>query len=141
MSVRALISEAADVAKFVSSGDDHYRLAFSRTNVLLHEVAALLALGEGWHAIEAADMIDGESIRMLRRERRAAVLVDVARAYSQIGKREEALRKLLQAETVASREVRCRPVAQATVADLLRRSLGAPPLVLAQLAGRCGVRP
>ena len=140
-SVRTLIREAAKVAKFVSSGDDHYRLAFSRTNVLLHEVAALLALGEGGRAIEAADMIDGESLRMLRRERRAAVLVDVARAYSQIGNRDEALRKLLEAETVASREVRCRPVAQATVADLLRRSRGTPPLVLAQLAERCGVRP
>lgn len=140
-SVRALISEAADVARFVSSGDDHYRLAFSRTNVLLHEVAALLALGEGGRAIEAADMIGGESLRMLRRERRAAVLVDVARAYSQIGSRDEALRKLLEAETIASREVRCRPVAQAAVADLLRHSLGTPPLVLAQLAERCGVRP
>lgn len=85
-------------------------------------------------------MIDRESLRMLRRERRAAVLVDVARAYSQIGNRDEALRKLLEAETVASREVRCRPVAQATVADLLRRSRDAPPLVLAQLAERCGVQ-
>jgi transcriptional regulator with XRE-family HTH domain len=139
VAVRDYIGEAAEIASFVSSGGDHHRLAFSRTNVLLHEVAALLALGEGGRAIEVANMIDGESLGMMRRERRSALLVDVARAYSQVGNRDEALRKLLEAETVASREVRCRPVAQATVADLLRRSQATPSLALAQLAERCGL--
>lgn len=109
------------------------------TNVLLHEVGALLALGEGGRAIEIANMIDEGSVRVLRRERRAALLVDIARAHSQIGNRDDAVRKLLEAETVASREVHCRPLAQATIADLLRRSNKTPPLVLVQLAERSGV--
>ncbi len=36
--------------------------------------------------------------------------------------------------------VLCRPMAQATIADLLHRCLGAPPLPLANLAERAGVR-
>jgi transcriptional regulator with XRE-family HTH domain len=138
-SVRDLTDEATDAARFVSPGSNHYRLAFSPTNVLLHEVGALLALGEGGRAIEVANTIDEESLRMLRRERRAALLVDIARAHSQIGDRDDAVRKLLEAETVASREVRCRPLAQATVYELLRRSRDTPSLALAQLAERSGV--
>jgi transcriptional regulator with XRE-family HTH domain len=137
--VRDLTIEAAEAARYVSPGSNHYRLAFNATNVLLHQVNALLALGEGGRAIEVAAEIDEEHLRMLRRERRAALLVDIARAYSQIGSRDEAVRKLVEAETVACREVRCRPVAQATIADLLRRSRNAPPLGLAQLAERSGV--
>jgi hypothetical protein len=35
--------------------------------------------------------------------------------------------------------VRCRPQAQATIADLLHRCQGTPPLTLARLAERAGV--
>jgi hypothetical protein len=78
---------------------------------------------------------------MLRKERRAALLVDTARASSQAGNRDEALRRLLAAEEVAAPEVRCRPVAQATIADLLHRCQSPPPLALGRLAERAGVRP
>jgi transcriptional regulator with XRE-family HTH domain len=138
--VRDLTIEAADAARSVSPNNNHYRVAFNPTNVLLHQVGALLALGEGGRAIEVAEQIDPEQLRMLRRERRAALLVDVARAYSQTGDRDQAVRTLIEAETVAAREVHCRPLAQATIADLLRRGQGAPPLGLAQLAERAGVR-
>ncbi len=138
--VRDLTNEAADAARYVSPNNNHYRLAFNYTNVLLHQVGALLALGEGGRAIEVAEQIDPEQIRMLRRERRAALLVDTARAYSQTGNRDQAIRQLIEAETVAAREVQCRPLAQATIADLLRRCQSTPPLGLAQLAERAGVR-
>jgi hypothetical protein len=78
---------------------------------------------------------------MLRRERQAALMVDTARACSQAGNRDEALRRLLVAEQIAAPEVRCRPVAQATIADLLHRSRQAPSFALAGLAERAGVRP
>jgi hypothetical protein len=136
-----LIAEASDVARFVTPGSNHYRLAFEPLNVALHEVAALVALGENGRAVEVADAISGEQLRMLRKERRAALLVDTARACSQAGKRDEALRRLLIAEQVAASEVRCRPVAQTTIADMLHRSHGMPTLALARLAERAGVRP
>lgn len=46
---------------------------------------------------------------------------------------------VLAAEDIAAPEVRCRPVAQAAITDLLHRSRGAPPLALAELAERAGV--
>jgi hypothetical protein len=91
--------------------------------------------------VEVADAIDGEGLRMLRKERRAALLVDTARACSQIGHRDEAVRRLLMAERIAAPEVRCRPVAQAVIADLLHRGRRAPSIALADLAERAGVRP
>jgi transcriptional regulator with XRE-family HTH domain len=136
-----LIRAARDVARFVSSGSNHYRLAFGEVNVALHEVGALVALGENGRAVEVADAIGGEGLRQLRKERRAALLVDTARACSQAGDRDEALQRLLAAEEIAAPEVRCRPVAQAAIADLLHRSRGTPPLALARLAERSGVRP
>jgi transcriptional regulator with XRE-family HTH domain len=136
-----LISEASDVARFVTPGSNHYRLAFEPVNVTLHQVGALVVLGENGRAVEVADAITGDGLRMLRKERRAALLVDTARACSQAGNRDEALRRLLVAEEVAAPEVRCRPVAQATIADLLHRCTGTPPLALAGLAERAGARP
>jgi tetratricopeptide (TPR) repeat protein len=133
-----LIAEARQAAQFVSS--DHFRLAFGPVNVSLHEVAALVALGENRRALAAADAISEEDLRRLRKERRAALLVDTARACSQAGDRDEAVRRLVAAEQIAASEVRCRPLAQATIADLLHRSRGAPSLALASLAGRAGVR-
>lgn len=138
-SVRDLIAEAHQTARFVSNSADYYRLAFSATNVSLHEVSALIALGEGGRAIEVANAIDERNLVMLRKERRAALLVDVARAYSHVGKRDAALSTLLEAEAIASREVRCRPVAQATIADLIRRAQLSSPLALTRLAERAGV--
>ncbi len=133
-----LIGAARDIARFVSPGSNHYRLAFSPVNVALHQV---VALGENGRAVEIADAIGGDGLRRLRRERRAALMVDTARACSQAGNRDEALRRLLAAEEIAAPEVRCRPVAQAAIADLLHRCRGAPPLALARLAERAGVAP
>jgi transcriptional regulator with XRE-family HTH domain len=136
-----LIAEASDVARFVTPGSNYYRLAFEPVNVAMHEVASLVALGENGRAVEVADAIGGDRLRMLRKERRAALLVDTARACSQAGRRDEALSRLIAAEEIAAPEVRCRPVAQTTIADLLHRCQGAPPLALARLAERAGVRP
>jgi transcriptional regulator with XRE-family HTH domain len=137
----AMIAEARDVARFMTEGSNHYRLAFGPVNVAVHEVAALILLGENGRAVEIADAISGAGLGLLRKERRAALLVDTARASSQAGRRDEALRRLLAAEETAASEVRCRPVAQETIADLLRRSPNAPPTALARLADRAGVRP
>jgi hypothetical protein len=66
-------------------------------------------------------------------------LVDVARGYAHWGKSENALTTLLEAERFASAEVRCRPMATATITDLLRSSKPAPLTALQQLADRAGV--
>lgn len=137
--VRELIGEAREAARFVAAGSNHYWLSFGSENAAIHEVAALVALGEGGLAVEVAQAVDRDAFTGLRRERRAAFLVDVARGYSQAGRRDDALRTLLDAEQVASREVRCRPLAQAAIADLLRRTRGPAQSGLVRLAARAGV--
>ncbi|SRR6266568_1886044 len=139
--VGEMITEAQQAARLVGAGSNHFRLAFGPVNVALHQVAALVALGENGRALAAADAISSEGLRMLRKERRAALMIDTARACSHAGNRDEALRRLLEAEEIAAPEVRCRPVAQATIADLLHRWPGSPPLELARLAERARVRP
>ena len=89
-----MISEARNIARYVPAHVNHYRLSFSLANVGLHHVAALVSLGEGGLAVEAAAHIDEEGVRELRRERRATYLID-ARGYSQAGRRNEAVEKLL----------------------------------------------
>jgi transcriptional regulator with XRE-family HTH domain len=137
--VRDMIGEAKQVARHVPEQANYYRLSFSRANVGLHHVAALVSLGEGGLAVEAAASIDEAGIRSLRRERRTTYLIDIARGYSQWGKRDEALEKLLEAEQLAPREVNCRPVARSIIENLIQHSRGNPPSSLRALAERSGV--
>jgi transcriptional regulator with XRE-family HTH domain len=137
--VRDLIREARTAASHVPDQANHYRLSFGPTNVGIHHVSALVSLGEGGLAVEAASRIDDAGISLLRRERRANHQVDVARGYSQCGLRDEALAKLLEAEQLAPREVNCRPVARGTIENLVERSRGKPPSALRSLAERAGV--
>ena len=77
--VRDMIREAKQVARHVPEQANYYRLSFGAANVALHHVAALVSLGEGGLAVEAADDIDEAQLRSLRRERRATYLIDIAR--------------------------------------------------------------
>lgn len=137
--VRDLIREAREVAARVPDTANQYRLSFGTTNVGVHHVSALVSLGEGGLAVEVAAKMDQAGLRLLRRERRANHLVDVARGYSQWGMRGEALERLLEAESLASREVICRPVARSTIENLVTRSRGKPAASLRSLAERAGV--
>jgi tetratricopeptide (TPR) repeat protein len=137
--VRDLIREAGNIASRVPDQSNHYHLSFGPTNVGVHHVSALVSLGEGGLAVEAASAMDETGVRLLRRERRANHLVDVARGYSQWGMRDKALESLLEAETLAPREVNCRPLARNTIEDLIRRSRGKPTSALQSLAQRAGV--
>jgi transcriptional regulator with XRE-family HTH domain len=138
-SARDLVREAHTVAERVGSDRDEYRTAFGPVNVGIHRVSALVELGEGGAAVEAAVLIPKPGLAMLRRERRANHLVDVARGYSQWGKGDSALVALLDAEQFAPAEVRCRPMARATITELLRRSRSAPSTSLRRLAERAAV--
>jgi transcriptional regulator with XRE-family HTH domain len=136
---RDLLREADEAAGRVGPGRNEYHTAFGPVNVGIHRVSALVELGEGGTAVEAASAVPGQDLGQLPRERRANHLVDVARGYSQWGKREQALTTLLDAEQLAPSEVRCRPMARATITDLVHRSRGTTPVLLRELAARAGV--
>jgi transcriptional regulator with XRE-family HTH domain len=136
---RDLIREAHEVGERVGPARNDYHTAFGPVNVGIHRVSTLVELGEGGTAVEAAAVVPREDLTQLPRERRANHLVDVARGYSQWGRREQALATLLDAEQLAPAEVRCRPMARATITDLVHRSRGTTPPLLRELAARAGV--
>jgi transcriptional regulator with XRE-family HTH domain len=138
-SARDLIREAHTVAERVGPDRNDYHTAFGPVNVGIHRVSALVELGEGGTAVEAAGIVPKQELARVPRERRANHLVDVARGYSQWGKRDQALITLLDAEELAPAEVRCRPMARAAITDLVQRSRGTPDTLLRQLAARTGV--
>lgn len=136
---RDLIREAHEVGGRVGPARNDYHTAFGPVNVGIHRVSTLVELGEGGTAVEAAAVVPREDLGQLPRERRANHLVDVARGYSQWGRREQALATLLDAEQLAPAEVRCRPMARATITDLVHRSRGTTSPLLRELAARAGV--
>ncbi|MFE5326116.1 hypothetical protein ACFRCG_06945 [Embleya sp. NPDC056575] len=137
--MRHLLDEADAAARHVGDGRDDYWTAFGPTNVGVHRVSACVELGDGAAAIAAAEQITPASLATLRPERRANHLVDVARAHLQTGDGDRALTTILDVETLAPAEVRCRPPARVVVTDLLRRSRTGPPWALRQLADRAGL--
>jgi transcriptional regulator with XRE-family HTH domain len=136
---RDLIRDAHEVADLVGPARNDFHTAFGPVNVAIHRVSALVELGEGGAAVEASSIVPQQDLVRLPRERRANHLVDVARGYSQWGKREQALATLLDAEQLAPAEVRCRPMARATITDLVHRARGTTPPLLSELAARAGV--
>jgi hypothetical protein len=88
-------------------------------------------LGEARHT---AERLAPSRLAALPRERRATHLLDIARARSLGGRRDQAVRHLLEAAGLAAKEIRCRPVARNVITDLVRRSRTRPTLELQRLA-------
>jgi hypothetical protein len=136
---RELHGEGQVIAARMGEDRNERWTAFGPTNVVLHQVAALVDLGDGGAAARAASAVQPDGLARLPRERRANFFVDVARGNALEGRRDKAVAALLQAEQFAPDEVRCRPVALALIADLQRQGPGQPPAPLRQLAGRVGL--
>ncbi|CAO5184538.1 hypothetical protein FAIPA1_580012 [Frankia sp. AiPs1] len=135
----ALHERAAAVARTLPPNFAHRVTAFGVTNVALHRLAALVRLQEGAAAVAFARSIDPASLHRLPRERRANYLLDLAEAHRQAGHAGRAARVLLDADQLAPEEVRCRPVGQRLVRDLLGRPGASSLPELRQLAHRIGL--
>jgi transcriptional regulator with XRE-family HTH domain len=136
---RDLLDEAESAAERLGEDRNDYWTAFGPTNVTIHRVSAMVELREPEAAIAASERIDPTQMSGLPRERRAHHLIDVARANSLRGRRDEAVTALLDADNVAPREVRCRPAARSLVVNLVERARGRPSLALQQLARHVGL--
>ncbi|MFI5867751.1 helix-turn-helix domain-containing protein [Streptomyces sp. NPDC051546] len=136
--VADLIDEADVHAAQVGDGN-HMWTAFGPTNVAVHRVAAHVQLCEGVEAIAVAADIPNPARDALPRERRAHHLVDLARAFTQAGRRSEAVETILEAEEQAAEEVRCRPRSRVLVEDLRLLGVGEAEGRLRALADRCGL--
>jgi hypothetical protein len=134
----AMADEAEQAANRLGADGNHYGTAFGPTNVLLHQVNIAATLGDAGTAIDYARRVEIDRIPIT--ERRAALYIDVARAFNQWGRYAQAYHAIRHAETIASEEIRSRPAVHRLVADLVTH---APPSLRAEVhryADRIGVR-
>lgn len=137
--VRSLLAQASSIAQRLGSDQNHAFSAFGPTNVRLHEVAAMVALGDGAAAVQAASRIDQVALAVLPRERRAQLLMDLAAGHFLVGRPDSALVVLLAAESLAPQEVHCRASSKKLVGELVSGSRPMPEPRLRALASRCGL--
>lgn len=137
--VEDLIGGADEVANRLGGDFNHYWTCFGPTNVLLHKAAAAVELGDAGRALETDREINPDRFNALLPERRAHHLLDLARGHVQSGDLASAGEMLIKADQLAPSEIRCRPIAHAVMADVLRRTRGTPPHPIAELAENMGV--
>ncbi|MFB7012300.1 MULTISPECIES: helix-turn-helix domain-containing protein [unclassified Streptomyces] len=140
---------ARNVSGFLDQADEHAEelgadgnavwTAFGPTNARLYRVAAHVQLSEGADAVAVAADIPNPAREALPKERRAHLLTDLARGFTQAGQRAKAVETLLDAEREAEEEVRCRPRTRQLVEDLRLLGVGSAEGRLQALAARCGL--
>ncbi|MET8552237.1 helix-turn-helix domain-containing protein [Micromonospora zamorensis] len=118
-----LIDQAAEFAARVSGGHDHHRTAFGPITVEMARVLAAIDLDDGGEAITWHEKVIARSAwGRLSAEQRAAHLVNVARAYLQVGDLLRAGRALVDADRTAPAEVRSLPVARTLIKAVMSRA-------------------
>ena len=93
-----------------------FNTEFGPANVILFEIAVAVELGDAGRALRAAGQVDTAA---LSAERRARMLIDIARAHAQRRQVDQAVAAIRQAEAVTPEQVRGHYLARQVVSDLL----------------------
>jgi transcriptional regulator with XRE-family HTH domain len=133
-SVADLLDEARDTSGAMGGGDSlAYETSFGPTNIRIHEVAALLDIGDTGQAVARAREWGHEQGRELWTppagvvaERASHHFIDFAAAQLAEGDRAGAFTSLQEARRIAPQHTRFRPQARETVATLIRLERDAP---------------
>lgn len=126
------LEQARQIADRLGEGRNDYNTEFGPANVSLYEIAVAVELGDAGRAVRTAATVDTAG---LSAERRARMLIDVARAHAQRRQLGEAVAALLQAEDITPEQVRTHDVVRQLVSDLLTMQ-DPPSRELRDLAGR-----
>jgi hypothetical protein len=110
------LARARDIAERLGEGRNDYNTEFGPANVALHEIAVAVEVGDAGQALRVAASVDPSG---LSAERRARMLIDVARAHTQRRHVDEATSVLLEAETVTPEQIQNHRVVRQLVSDLL----------------------
>ncbi|MFK0024940.1 helix-turn-helix domain-containing protein [Streptomyces sp. NPDC090798] len=112
------LTEAREVARYVTFDRPDAWANFSPTNVALHQVSAAVSFGDAGIALKTARPLMRRHIPVP--ERRAALWVEAARAYNQQGRLADGYQALRIAESCAAQDIR-RPAVRELVADMAAR--------------------
>jgi transcriptional regulator with XRE-family HTH domain len=110
------LDRARPVAERVGPGRNDFNTEFGPANVALYEITVAVELGDAGRALRAASAVD---VSGLSPERRARMLIDVARAHAQRRQVDEALAALLEAERITPEQVRSHGLVRQVVTDLI----------------------
>lgn len=110
------LERARQMAARLGPGRNDYNTEFSPANVELFEIAVAVELGDAGRALQAAQAVDTAG---LSAERRARMLIDVARAYTQRRQVADAVTALHQAEQITPEQLGGHYLARQIVSDLL----------------------
>jgi hypothetical protein len=131
------LGRAKQMAGRLGEGRNDYNTEFGPANVGLQEVAMAVDLGDAGRALRAAAAVDTSG---LSAERRARLLIEMARAHAQRRHADEAVAALLQAEQITPELVHGHVLVRQLVADLL--TMQDPPAAeLRGLARRLTAKP
>jgi hypothetical protein len=110
------LERAKQMAGRLGEGRNDFNTEFGPANVGLQEVAIAVDLGDAGRALRAAAAVDTSG---LSAERRARLLIEMARAHAQRRQSDEAVSTLLRAEQITPELVRGHIVVRQLVTDLL----------------------
>lgn len=109
------LDRARPAAERLGPGRNDYNTEFGPANLALYEIAVAVELGDAGRALRAADAVD---VSGLSAERRARMLIDVARAHAQRRQVGEAVAALRRAEKLTPEQVHAHALVRQVVADL-----------------------
>lgn len=110
------LERASQIAARLGEGRNDYNTEFGPANVRLYEIAVAVELGDAGRALHAAATVDTSR---LSAERRARMLIDVARAHAQRRQVSEAIAALCEAEQITPEQVREHELVRQLISDLL----------------------
>jgi hypothetical protein len=111
------LDEAEDAGRCLGHEGNHMWTAFGPNNVLCHRVHAACALGDAGTAVEYARRVDINALAIS--ERKAALLLDTARAFLIWGKHDKAVHVLRAAGDIAPEEVTSRPTTRTMIRNII----------------------
>lgn len=132
-----LLDAAATVARTLAADANVRWTAFGATNVLLHRVSVALVRGDAGSAIRTARKVDLGTVTLA--ERKASLFLDVARAFQQCGRHDDAFDALDVAHRTAPEEIRSRPAAERLVIDLATTAPRSTSHRVRRLAASAGI--
>jgi hypothetical protein len=110
------LERARQTAARLGEGRNDYDTEFGPANVALYEIAVAVELGDAGRALRAATTVDTSG---LSAERRARMLIDVARARTQRRQVGEAVAALREAEDITPEQFLTHDLVRQLVSDLL----------------------
>ncbi len=134
---RVHLAEAGRLAALLGGDRNDYGTLFGPTNVILHGVGVAMELGLPAEAVAVAAPLNGGA--SMPCERRVRLKVDLARAYAQLHRDDQATQLLMESERAAPALLRAHPLAREIVAGMIQRSPRVINADLRDLAARVGV--